>query len=54
MTKKEKKKKGPEKTYRDQKLTKKKTCLKAHSLVYYCLGFENVLECESMVRIKPL
>ena len=40
--------------YDQKRKKKKKTCLKAHSLVYYCLGFENVLECESMVRIKPL
>lgn len=57
MTKKEKKKKKKvqRKHIGIKNLQKKKnTCLKAHSLVYYCLGFENVLECESMVRIKPL
>lgn len=55
MTKKEKKKKVQRKPYRDQKLTKKKNLPEStHSLVYYCLGFENVLECESMLRIKPL
>ena len=56
MTKKEKKKKNVQRKHIGIKnlQKKKKTCLKAHSLVYYCLGFENVLECESMVRIKPL
>ena len=52
---KRKKKKVQRKPYRDQKLTKKKNLPEStHSLVYYCLGFENVLECESMLRIKPL
>lgn len=52
--KRKKKKKVQRKHIGIKNLQKKKTCLKAHSLVYYCLGFENVLECESMVRIKPL
>lgn len=47
-----KKKKGPEKIYRDQKLKKKKNLPEStQSLVYYCLGFENVLEREFMLRI---
>lgn len=48
------KKKRSRENIKNLQKKKKKTCLKAHSLVYYCLGFENVLECESMVRIKPL
>ena len=47
------KKKGPEKIYRDQKLKKKKKNMpeSTQSLVYYCLGFENVLVREFMLRI---
>lgn len=56
MTKKEKKKRSRENHIGIKNLQKKKKNLpeSTHSLVYYCLGFENVLECESMLRIKPL
>lgn len=57
MTKKEKKKRSRENHIGIKNLQKKKKKNlpeSTHSLVYYCLGFENVLECESMLRIKPL